>query len=141
MANTGAPWRWATIAAGSACHIFLRRTRCSYLANAGAAALLAPSLALNPDRRVPGAFDAFELGVSAIIGQQVTMKAAITVNSRFAAFGEPCETPFRDLTCYAAQPDSIASLTVDDVALLGMVSARSRAIISYAGVRWGDAAL
>jgi AraC family transcriptional regulator of adaptative response / DNA-3-methyladenine glycosylase II len=33
--------------------------------------LLAPSLIAHPGLRVPGAFDAFELGVRAIIGQQV----------------------------------------------------------------------
>ena len=95
--------------------------------------LLAPSLARNPGLRVPGAFDAFELGVRAIIGQQVTVKAATTVSSRFAAaFGEPCVTPFSDLTRYAALPERVASLTVDDVAPLGIVSARSRAIIAFA---------
>ena len=95
--------------------------------------LLAPSLARNPGLRVPGAFDAFELGVRAIIGQQVTVKAATTVSSRFAAaFGEPCVTPFSDLTRYAALPERVASLTVDDVAPLGSVSARSRAIIAFA---------
>ncbi|WP_374058128.1 hypothetical protein [Candidatus Pantoea persica] len=61
--------------------------------------LLAPSLALNPILREPGAFDAFELGVHAIIGQQVSVKATTTVSSRFAAaFGEPCETPLPELT-------------------------------------------
>ena len=96
--------------------------------------LLAPSLISHPGLRVPGAFDAFELGVRAIIGQQVTVKAATTVSSRFAAaFGEPCETPFADLTRYTAHPERIAGLTVDDVAPMGIVSAaRSRAIIAFA---------
>lgn len=96
-------------------------------------ALLAPSLALNPGLRVPGAFDAFELGVRAIIGQQVSVKAATTVSSRFAAaFGEPCETPFPELTRCAPHAARIASATVDDIAPLGIVSARSRAIIAFA---------
>ncbi|MEZ3497930.1 AlkA N-terminal domain-containing protein [Pantoea sp. KPR_PJ] len=108
-------------------------------ARLGQDALLAPSLAKNPGLRVPGAFDAFELGVRAIIGQQVTVKAATTVSSRFAAaFGEPCETPFPDLTRYAAQPARVASLTVDDVAPMGIVSARSRAIIAFAQAYAGN---
>ncbi|MGC0920552.1 hypothetical protein WKH72_22885, partial [Pantoea agglomerans] len=35
--------------------------------------LLAPSLISHPGLRVPGAFDAFELGVRALIGQQVRL--------------------------------------------------------------------
>ena len=36
-----------------------------------------------PGLRVPGAFDGFELGVRAILGQQVTVKAATTIACRF----------------------------------------------------------
>ena len=96
-------------------------------------ALLAPSLARYPGLRVPGAFDGFELGVRAILGQQVTVKAATTLSSRFAAaFGEPCVTPFAALTRYAAQPARVAAATVDEIARLGIVSARAGAIIAFA---------
>src|SRR5262249_5048952 len=37
----------------------------------------------NPGLRVPGAFDGFELGVRAILGQQITVKAATTIACRF----------------------------------------------------------
>ena len=53
----------------------------------------------NPGLRVPGAFNGFELGLRAILGQQVTVKSATTVAGRFvAAFGEPIVTPFSELT-------------------------------------------
>ena len=49
----------------------------------------------NPGLRVPGAFNGFEMGLRAILGQQVTVKAATTIACRFVeAFGEPIVTPF-----------------------------------------------
>ncbi len=43
-----------------------------------------------PGIRVPGAFDGFELAVRAVLGQQVTVKAAHTLAGRLATrFGEP----------------------------------------------------
>src|SRR5204863_6170819 len=51
--------------------------------------LLRESIAKNPGLRVPGAFDGFEMSVRAILGQQITVKAATTIAGRFAAgFGE-----------------------------------------------------
>ncbi|MCK6550570.1 adenosine deaminase, partial [Myxococcota bacterium] len=42
--------------------------------------VLAPSVAARPGLRVPGAFDPFELAVRAILGQQVTVRAATTLS-------------------------------------------------------------
>ncbi|MDL4913674.1 MAG: AlkA N-terminal domain-containing protein [Enterobacterales bacterium endosymbiont of Blomia tropicalis] len=95
--------------------------------------LLASSINTFPGLRVPGAFDGFEMGVRAILGQQITVKAATTLSSRFAqAFGEPCLTPFADLSRYSAHPQHIAEATIDDIARLGIVSARSNAILAFA---------
>ncbi len=59
---------------------------------------LAPAVKANPGLRVPGAFNGFELGLRAILGQQVTVKAATTIAGRFvAAFGEPIATPMPEL--------------------------------------------
>jgi len=44
--------------------------------------LLAPLVAARPGLRVPGAWDAFELGVRAIAGQQITVAAATRLTSR-----------------------------------------------------------
>src|SRR5688572_29345744 len=52
-----------------------------------------------PGLRVPGAFDGFEMAIRAILGQQITVKAATTIACRFAeAFGEKMETPIAGLT-------------------------------------------
>ena len=46
----------------------------------------------NPGVRVPGAWDGWELAVRAVLGQQVSVKAATTFAGRIAErYGEPCE--------------------------------------------------
>jgi AraC family transcriptional regulator of adaptative response / DNA-3-methyladenine glycosylase II len=51
-------------------------------------------LRLHPGIRVPGSWDGFELTVRAILGQQVSVKAATTLAGRIAArYGEPFEVP------------------------------------------------
>ena len=53
-------------------------------------ALLGRLLDANPGIRVPGAWDGFELAVRAILGQQISVKAATTIAGRIAGtYGEP----------------------------------------------------
>jgi AraC family transcriptional regulator, regulatory protein of adaptative response / DNA-3-methyladenine glycosylase II len=90
-----------------------------------------------PGLRLPGAFDGFELAVRAVLGQQVTVKAARTLAMRFvAAFGEPasfqCVPPFADLNRAFPTTTRIATLSQDDIGSLGIVSARANAIIAIA---------
>jgi AraC family transcriptional regulator of adaptative response / DNA-3-methyladenine glycosylase II len=55
---------------------------------------LADLLQAMPGIRVPGAWDGFELTVRAILGQQVSVKAATTMAGRIAArYGESVSTP------------------------------------------------
>jgi AraC family transcriptional regulator, regulatory protein of adaptative response / DNA-3-methyladenine glycosylase II len=96
-------------------------------------ARLADLVARSPGVRIPGAFDGFELGVRAVLGQQVTVKAATTVAARFAlAFGDPIETPRAELLRVSPAPGRIAAASVDEVASLGIIQARARAIIALA---------
>jgi AraC family transcriptional regulator of adaptative response / DNA-3-methyladenine glycosylase II len=95
---------------------------------------LSGSVARNPGLRVPGAFDSFELAVRAVLGQQVTVTGASTLAGRFAnAFGEPIETPFPDLTRLSPTPSRVAAAGEEELAALGVVRARARAIIALAG--------
>ena len=95
--------------------------------------LLKEAVAQNPGLRVPGAFDGFELVVRAILGQQVTVKAATTLGCRFVeAFGEPIETPFPDLDRLSPQPKRIAQLDVDAIGKLGITGVRAKSIIALA---------
>ncbi|WP_437608442.1 AlkA N-terminal domain-containing protein [Erwinia sp. V71] len=95
--------------------------------------LLQASLSLNPGLRVAGAFDGFEMAIRAILGQQITVKAATTIGGRVAgAFGEPIVTPFAELTRLSPQAARISDASVDEIASLGIVSARSRCILAMA---------
>jgi AraC family transcriptional regulator, regulatory protein of adaptative response / DNA-3-methyladenine glycosylase II len=94
---------------------------------------LAPLVSKNPGMRVPGSFNGFELGLRAIIGQQVTVKSATTVGCRFVeAFGDRCSTPHEELRRLTPTAARVAKASVDDIAKLGIVSMRSRCIIALA---------
>lgn len=95
--------------------------------------VLAPLVKANPGMRVPGAFKGFEMGLRAILGQQVTVKAATTIAGRLiAVFGEPFVTPYPELNRLTPAPARVAEATVDDLARHGIVSARCRSIIALA---------
>jgi AraC family transcriptional regulator of adaptative response / DNA-3-methyladenine glycosylase II len=86
-----------------------------------------------PGLRVPGAFDGFEVAVRAVLGQQITVKAARTLAARFAsAFGTPFATPFADLRMLFPSARDVAGRTVDDIARLGIIASRARTILALA---------
>jgi AraC family transcriptional regulator, regulatory protein of adaptative response / DNA-3-methyladenine glycosylase II len=90
----------------------------------------------NPGLRVPGAFNGFEMGVRAILGQQVTVKAATTIACRFVeAFGEPIVTPWPELSRLTPAAATVAAASVDDIARHGIVASRCRGIIALAKVQ------
>lgn len=61
--------------------------------------------------RLPGCFDPFEMSVRAILGQQITVKAASTLAERLAVrFGSPVETPIEGLTRLFPSPERLAGL-------------------------------
>ncbi len=94
---------------------------------------LRPLVKANPGLRMPGAFNGFELGVRAILGQQVTVKSATTLAGRIAtAFGEPIVTPFPELNRLTPAPDKVARASSDQLARLGIVSARCKSILGFA---------
>jgi AraC family transcriptional regulator of adaptative response / DNA-3-methyladenine glycosylase II len=87
----------------------------------------------NPGLRVPGAFNGFEMGLRAILGQQVTVKAATTIAGRLvAAFGDTIVTPFPELNRLTPAPARIAEASIDELARHGIVGARCRGIIALA---------
>ena len=87
--------------------------------------------------RLPGCFDPFEMSVRAILGQQITVRAAGTLAARFAtAFGTAVETPFEELHATFPSPEEICSLGApieDKLGPLGITGARARAILALAG--------
>jgi len=89
--------------------------------------------AATPGLRLPGAIDGFEVAVRAILGQQVTVRAATTIAARFAeAFGEPFEGPNPSLRRLFPTPAKVASLEPATVAAGGIIASRARAIVALA---------
>jgi len=94
---------------------------------------IGPSVRRYPGLRVPGAFDGFELAVRAILGQQVSVRAATTLAGRLATnFGQPCETPFAEVNRLSASAKRIAEARRDDITALGIIGSRAEAILSLA---------
>jgi len=83
--------------------------------------------------RVPGAFHGFELGLRAILGQQVSVKSATTLAGRLAeAFGEKIPAPFPGLDRLSPEPEVLSRATIPDIASFGVVRARAASILALA---------
>lgn len=97
------------------------------------AAHLGPLADARPGLRVPGAFDGFEMAVRAVLGQQVTVRAASTLAGRFAAaFGEPVATPLASLTHLPPTPARVAAARPEDLVALGILATRAHSILALA---------
>jgi AraC family transcriptional regulator of adaptative response / DNA-3-methyladenine glycosylase II len=85
-----------------------------------------------PGLRVPGAWDGFEAAARAIVGQQVSVRAATTLAGRLVArFGTPIAAPLAPgLTHVFPSAREVAPL---DVAAIGLPEARARALRALAG--------
>ncbi|WP_437501193.1 AlkA N-terminal domain-containing protein [Sorangium sp. So ce1099] len=117
-------------------------------AHLGADPRLAPWVAAMPGVRVPGAWDGFELAVRAILGQQVSVRAATQLAGRLVArHGEPLslrggllpEDAGGGLCFVFPAPEALAAADLTD---LGLPRARAAAISSLAArVASGEVAL
>jgi len=96
---------------------------------------LAPDMCV-PGIRLPGCFDPFEISVRAVLGQQITVKAARTLATRLAqVLGREMETPFAELALTFPLPDEIRALKApieDHLGPLGITGARARSIHALA---------
>ncbi|HEX7088469.1 MAG TPA: AlkA N-terminal domain-containing protein [Vicinamibacterales bacterium] len=95
-------------------------------------AVLAPLVARRPGLRVPGAWDAFELAVRAVLGQQITVAAAAGLAGRLVAmFGEPLPAGICTdaLTHVFPTPERLADA---DLSRLGMPRQRAAALAALA---------
>jgi AraC family transcriptional regulator of adaptative response / DNA-3-methyladenine glycosylase II len=93
---------------------------------------LAPLVAARPGLRVPGAWDGFELAVRAVLGQQITVTAAIALAGKLVArHGEPLVAPgpSADLTHVFPEPAALAGA---ELASLGMPRSRAAALSAVA---------
>ena len=98
-------------------------------AHLGSDVRLAALVSNTPGLRVPGAFDGFELALRAILGQQVTVKAATTLFGRFARrFGVEISTPHKALTHLAPKAEAVAQATLQQLIDLGLTTRRAETI-------------
>lgn len=85
-----------------------------------------------PGTRLPGCFDAFEMCVRAVLGQQISVKGASTLAGRVAeSLGTPIESPIEGIRCTFPSAEDVAGLgdgVQDALGSLGIVGARTRTI-------------
>jgi AraC family transcriptional regulator, regulatory protein of adaptative response / DNA-3-methyladenine glycosylase II len=100
---------------------------------------LAPLVAARPGLRVPGAWDGFEVGVRAILGQQITVGAAIRIAGKIAAqYGEPLDEPVPGFPGLTRVFPSAAALARADLSGLPMPRARSASLSALAAAVAAD---
>jgi AraC family transcriptional regulator of adaptative response / DNA-3-methyladenine glycosylase II len=98
-------------------------------AHLGSDPLLAPVLARHPGMRTPGAWDGFEVAVRAVLGQQVSVRAATTLAGRIvSAFGAPVELD-HGLTRLFPVPARLAAAPLETV---GIIRTRANTIRALA---------
>jgi AraC family transcriptional regulator of adaptative response / DNA-3-methyladenine glycosylase II len=107
--------------------------------------VLEPFVRAHPGLRVPGAFDAFEMAVRAILGQQVSVAAATTLSGRLVRrFGRRTEAREETAGLGWEFPTAtrLAEASVDEIAAEGMPGARARTILELSrAVARGELAL
>jgi AraC family transcriptional regulator of adaptative response / DNA-3-methyladenine glycosylase II len=96
---------------------------------------LAACLERRPGLRVPGAFDPFEVGARAILGQQVSVRGASTLAGRLAErLGEPIDTPLGGLNRIAPTAEALAATKTSTLAQIGLPAARAESLHTLAHV-------
>ena len=92
--------------------------------------LMARLIAERPGMRVPGAWDGLELAIRAVLGQQITVSAAIRLAGKLVAqYGQPLASVLPGVT--SVFPEA-AVLAVADLATLGMPKTRGRTLSGVA---------
>ena len=101
--------------------------------------ILAPLVARRPGLRVPGAWDGFELAVRAVLGQQITVAAAVGLAGKLVArHGQPLRGTGLEsdgLTHVFPRPEDLVSA---DLTTLGLPRARAATLASLAAAVVAD---
>lgn len=94
---------------------------------------LSPLLTAHSGLRVPGAWDFFEMGVRAILGQQISVAAAHTLAGRVAArFGTPIETPWPEVSLLWPEAATLAEANPEQLCALGLTRKRAETVVAFA---------
>ena len=99
--------------------------------------VIGPLLAARPGLRVPGTWDPYEIGVRAIVGQQVTVAGASTLAGRLVErHGKRLPGPAGPGLTHTFPPPS--TLAEGDLDGIGLTRARARAISAFAAAVAAD---
>lgn len=94
---------------------------------------LRASLRRMPGLRVPGAFDGFELALRAVLGQQVSVRAASTLFGRFVeVFGKPVQTGYPGLDLATPDAETIANASLQQLIDRGLPGRRAECVSALA---------
>lgn len=97
--------------------------------------ILGPLVRQRPGLRLPGAVDPFEMAARAVLGQQVSVRAATTLAGRLASrFGYPLPSSAEDrrLTHRFPTAGELASQSASDVAAIGLPLRRAESLVAIA---------
>ena len=98
--------------------------------------VLAPLVGARPGLRVPGAWDGFEVVIRAVLGQQLSVTAAVRLAGRLVArYGEPLAEADRELTHAFPRPEVLARA---DLTTLGMPRSRAATLSAVAATVVAD---
>ncbi len=90
---------------------------------------LAARVRQSPGLRIPGSFDGFDLALRAVLGQQIAVKSATTVYSRFVQkFGAPVRTPYPGLDRATPRPEPLAEASLPQLIALGLTRQRAETV-------------
>ena len=91
--------------------------------------LLRTFVAARPGLRVPGAWDGFELGIRAILGQQISVRGASTLAGRLVArFGRQLESTRPGVTHLFPRAEDLAGA---DLASIGLPQKRAETLSAF----------
>jgi 3-methyladenine DNA glycosylase/8-oxoguanine DNA glycosylase len=83
--------------------------------------------------RVPGSWDNFEMGVRAILGQQISVKGAHTLAGRLVEnWGDPIATPWPEIHRVFPLPERLAQLSATELRSIGLTEARTQTLLGFA---------
>lgn len=99
--------------------------------------LLRPLVRSQPGLRVPGAFDSFEMTVRAVLGQQVSVRAATTLAGRLVErFGTSLEASGEEEGQGPARlfppAERVAEISAEELGAIGITRARARSLLALA---------
>ncbi|HJV87350.1 MAG TPA: AlkA N-terminal domain-containing protein [Noviherbaspirillum sp.] len=95
--------------------------------------LIAGRIDALPGLRVPGAFDAFELAIRAVLGQQVSVAGATTLSGRLVQrFGDAMTAPHGTVAHHFPRAERLAQADVSELAAIGLPQTRAQTIRNLA---------